>query len=109
MDIENNSPACPLCGRIMGRNGSMEEHHLIPKSLKGKETITLHKICHQKIHSVFTERELQRQFNNIETIKKHIEIKKFIKWVSKREPEYYIRNKDTKTVKLKKKEKRRRH
>jgi hypothetical protein len=27
---------------------SINEHHLIPKSKKGKDTVTLHTICHSK-------------------------------------------------------------
>ena len=48
---------CPLCNRELGTEW-IDEHHLIPKTFKGKETITLHRICHEKIHSTFSEREL---------------------------------------------------
>ena len=49
----------------------------------------LHKICHDKIHAVFTEMELKKHYNTIERLQQNEEIGRFIKWVRKREPEYY--------------------
>lgn len=49
----------------------------------------MHKICHDKIHAVFSETELKRFYNTIESLKDNEEIKKFISWVNKKEPEYY--------------------
>ena len=84
---------CPLCGRELGDKNNWNEHHLKPKSLGGKEVIALHYICHSKIHSVFTERELHNYYHTIKRLKEHPEIKKFIKWVSKKAPEYRDSNK----------------
>lgn len=71
---------------------SIDEHHLIPKTFKGKEKVKLHRVCHSKIHSVFTERELLNHYHTIERLISHVEIQKFIKWVSKKEPEFYTHN-----------------
>lgn len=79
---------CPLCNRELG-DVNIDEHHLIPKTFKGKETITLHKICHRKIHATFTERELAKRYSTIESIVQHPEIQKFIVWVQKKEPWFY--------------------
>ena len=79
---------CPLCNRELG-DVNIDEHHLIPKTFKGKETITLHKICHRKIHATFTERELAKRYSTIESIVQHPEIQKFIAWVQKKEPWFY--------------------
>ena len=49
----------------------------------------MHKICHDKIHAVFTEIELKRFYNTIESLQANDEIGRFIKWVRKKEPEYY--------------------
>ncbi len=104
---EQQKGICPICGRIMINGNSINEHHLVPKSLKGKDKIILHKICHQKIHSVFTERELFKEYKNIEKIKSHPEIQKFIKWIIKKKPTYYMKNKDTCERNEKRKAKRR--
>lgn len=79
---------CPLCERLLIIGPSVDKHHLIPKSLGGKEVVLIHKICHQKIHSLFSERELLKTYNSIEKIKNHEDMKKFIQWVQKKSPEY---------------------
>ena len=90
---------CVLCGRELGTSETTSKHHLIPKSKGGRysETILIHNICHQKIHSVFTEKELQQQYNTVEALKKHEAIQKFIKWVSKKNPDFYQSNKRMKS------------
>lgn len=86
---------CPICNREMNYlDGSCDEHHLTPKTFGGKIKILIHKVCHRKIHSIFTERELLTIYNNIDKILEHDEIKKFIKWVSKKEVSFYISSKD---------------
>jgi Mg2+ and Co2+ transporter CorA len=79
---------CPICQRELG-TVNVDEHHLVPKTFKGKDTVALHKICHRKIHATFTERELANYYNTIERILEHEEIQKFIKWVAKKSIDYY--------------------
>lgn len=85
-EIENE---CLLCGRQLAN--PCNRHHLLPlsKGGKGTTTVLLHKICHDKIHSVFTEMELKRHYNTIERLKQNEEIGNFIKWVVKKEPQFY--------------------
>lgn len=94
-DIEESY--CALCGRELAE--PYNRHHLIPLSKGGRNTptILLHKICHDKIHAVFTEMELKRFYHTMERIKHHEEMAKFIKWVRNKEPRYY-----DKSVKMKK-------
>ena len=87
---------CPICGREMIEGTSVNKHHFYPKCKGGKESEFLHKICHRKIHSVFTETELSKVYNNAESIKEHPEIQKFIKWVSKKDPCFYDGSKNIK-------------
>ena len=84
---------CPLCHRELGRK-NISKHHLIPKSQGGKhsEVIWLHNICHQKIHSLFTEKELKKHFYTIELLLEQEAIQTFVKWVVKKDPSYYERN-----------------
>ena len=81
---------CPLCGREMIEGPTVDLHHLIPRSKGGKETVLLHLVCHRKIHSLFTEKELARAYNTIEKLKENVEIQKFIEWVFKKPPEFVI-------------------
>lgn len=89
-----NSDNCPLCNRPLAK--SWDNHHLIPKAFKGTETVTLHKICHNKVHSVFTERELCSYYHTIDRITESEYIQAFIKWVSKKDPDFFEKTKDTK-------------
>ncbi len=83
---------CPICDREMWKGSSIDKHHFIPKCRGGKETEYLHKVCHRKIHSIWTEKELEKEFNDPNKIVLHDEIVKFIRFVSKKEPDYYDRN-----------------
>jgi len=73
---------CPVCGRL--HDDTMDEHHLIPKSKKGKETVTVHRVCHDKIHATFTNKELAKTFNTIKKIMENELMQNFAKWVSKK-------------------------
>lgn len=92
-----SSMKCPLCKRELIDGPSVDGHHLVPKTFGGKEVVILHKVCHHKIHSVFTERELLHDYNTIERLLQHEEIQKFVRWVRKKDPEYYDHSKDTNT------------
>ncbi len=97
MDVNN----CPICQRELIEGDSIDEHHLIPRTFKGKETIVLHKVCHRKLHSAITEREMLNFYNTVEALLEHPEIQKFVKWVSKKDPEYYSGSRETTTRKKK--------
>ena len=70
-------------------------HHLVPKSKKGRDVVRLHKICHNAIHAQFKEGELARTFNTIEMIKTNESIQKFIKWIAKKDPDFYEKTKQS--------------
>lgn len=83
---------CPICDREMWKGPSIDEHHFTPKCRGGKETKTLHRICHRKIHSIWTEKELEKEFNDPNKVCAHPEMIKFIAWVQKKEPDFYDKN-----------------
>lgn len=85
---------CGLCNRELGEV-LVEEHHLIPKMKKGKETEPIHRICHRKIHATFTEKELDIYYHTFERLREHEAMQKFIKWVSKKPSEYYSGSNET--------------
>lgn len=95
----NNLGPCPLCEAPMIEGPSLDKHHLVPKSRKGKKAELVHLTCHRKIHSVFDENTLAKFYNTWENLKAHSEIQKYIKWVRKRfarDPEFVDRHKETK-------------
>lgn len=81
---------CPLCGRMLGAE-NIDRHHLVPRKFKGKEQFALHKICHRKIHSAFTERELFKTLHTWEALRETEEIKTFVAWVANKPPGFYSR------------------
>ncbi len=89
---------CLICQRPLGNSKRISKHHLIPKSRGGKhtDTVLLHNICHQKIHSVFTEKELRDEFHTVEKLTEHEEMRKFIRWVAKKDINFYQKNKKLK-------------
>lgn len=95
MSIHNNSIICKICDREITDKSYWDEHHLIPKSKGGKysEKVKLHRICHEKIHSVWTEAELANTFNNVDSILSNQLMESFVKWVKKKPPEFYVKTK----------------
>lgn len=76
---------CPICQReMLVGHFSVDEHHLMPKCFGGKDKYYIHKICHQKIHSIWSERELKNYYHTWERILEHPDIQKFVSWVRKR-------------------------
>lgn len=94
---------CPLCTRTIGDPKNGNKHHLKPKSQGGKEDsiVVLHKICHDKIHSVFTNKALAKTYNTIERLLEDEGISKFVKWVKKKPPTFYDHSKRSKEWKSK--------
>jgi len=89
-DAPVTEAVCPLCGRPLGTI-NIDRHHLIPKSLKGREQFPIHKICHRKIHATFSERELLHAYHTWDALKGNADIAAFIEWVAKKPPEFYTR------------------
>lgn len=79
---------CPLCARELG-NVRVNEHHLIPRRYKGKETRRMHAICHRKIHATFTDKELRDHFHSFERMFECEEIRVFVEWVRGKPPHFY--------------------
>ena len=79
---------CPICSRELG-TVNVDRHHLIPKCHGGRDQFMVHKICHRKIHATFTEKELEKKFNNWEELRAHPMLQDFIAWVQKKSIDYY--------------------
>ena len=83
---------CELCGRTVNE---VTKHHLIPRTRhankKNKREFgrtevrtrlaLLCRPCHKQVHAVLTEKQLERNYNTLETLKAHEEIAKFIDWI----------------------------
>jgi hypothetical protein len=83
-------PVCPLCDRPIPA-AQQDEHHLIPKSRGGVQTVCLHRICHRQIHALFAESELERGFATIEALRQHPEMARFLQWVQRKPEDFFER------------------
>jgi 5-methylcytosine-specific restriction endonuclease McrA len=85
---------CEFCSRPIPVNVPQSVHHLIPRSKGGKNspTVILHHLCHKEIHITLSEAELARTYNNLEALREHPRLAKFISWVKKRPPEFLSRS-----------------
>jgi hypothetical protein len=87
---------CVICERELPEDPFYsDDHHLIPKSKKGKNVVRIHRLCHNKIHSMWSEKELADYYHTPERIRGHDEIIKFIKWFSKKPIDFYVKTKDS--------------
>ncbi|HTU13213.1 MAG TPA: HNH endonuclease [Allosphingosinicella sp.] len=81
------APTCFLCRRPLGRR--VEQHHPVPKSRGGRETVPVHPICHRTIHAVLTNAELARGFADAEKLRAHPEIATFLTWIAGKDPDFH--------------------
>lgn len=74
---------------------ALTDHHLVPRARHNKkvkrelgkdrnETADTCRPCHSQIHNLFTEKELEREYNTIEKLKAHPGVQKWIEWKRKR-------------------------
>ena len=88
----NSLGPCQICGRKMLSGESVDRHHWQPKSRGGNAAEYLHRICHRKLHSLFTNKELNTDFTSPEAVRQHPEMRKFITWVRRQPPEVVMRH-----------------
>ncbi len=77
---------------------SVDRHHFIPKSQGGTadDWQWVHRICHRKLHSLFTDQELAELYSTPQAIHAHPQMASFIKWVRRKSPEFYSRSRTAK-------------
>lgn len=92
---------CSLCGR---RVSELTKHHLIPrtrhKNKRNKRvferaevrsrTVDVCRPCHKNIHAVLTNKELEREYNTLEALQAHPDIRRFSDWVASKPVDAYI-------------------
>jgi hypothetical protein len=74
---------CPLCERP---NLSPSDHHLVPKSRGGKETLAICRDCHRAVHALFTNKELEKQYHTVESLLEHVELRKMLAFIARQDP-----------------------
>lgn len=92
-DTSDADPVCPLCLRPIPAEVPQSRHHLVPKLKGGKggTTVLLHDICHREIHAALTEAEIARDYADIDALRTHPRIARFVAWVARRPPAFRSR------------------
>ena len=87
---ESDTPAtvalCWLCDRPIGK--TIVWHHPVPKSRGGRDVVTMHPICQQTLIANFTNTELQRHAMDVDALLANPNVRKFVDWVAKKEPDF---------------------
>lgn len=68
---------------------SVDRHHFLPRAEGGREAAPVHRICHRKLHALWSERELARLYATPEAILGHPEIQRFVRWLRRKPPEFW--------------------
>jgi hypothetical protein len=84
---------CPICGRPMVAGEAVDRHHWQPRSQGGREAQPLHLICHRKLHSLFSEKELATTYATPAAVRQHPQMQAFIRWVRRQPPGLVARHK----------------
>ncbi len=89
-DRDNDAPltveVCWLCSRPTGQ--TIIWHHPVPKSRGGRDVVPMHSICQQTLVAHFTNSELQRHGMDVEALLTNPNVRKFVDWVAKKDPDF---------------------
>lgn len=77
---------CWLCGRSTGK--TIVWHHPVPKSRGGRDVVPMHAICQQTLIANFTNSELQRHGTDVGALLADPNVRKFVDWVAKKDPDF---------------------
>jgi hypothetical protein len=79
--------SCWLCGRPLGNR--VQRYHPVLKAKRGRETVSVHPICHRAIHANFTNAELARTRGSREALLADPTIARFVQWVADKPPDFH--------------------
>jgi hypothetical protein len=89
---EDNAPPpakpCWFCQRPLGEN--VDAYHPVPKSKGGRAVVSVHPICNQTIHANFTNAQLARIGEDVEALRNHEAMAKFLTWVEGKDPDFFV-------------------
>src|SRR5689334_9888864 len=83
---------CGLCGReVPGRMITL--HHLTPKQKGGKaeHRTPLCSPCHKQLHATFSNTDLARTYDSIESLRAAMPLQPFLRWIRKQKPDRNFR------------------
>jgi hypothetical protein len=81
---------CELCERPVDR---LTVHHLIPQQKGGQDgpRAEVCPACHRQIHVLYDNARLARELNCLERLKDEPDMRRFLSWVRKQDPNARIK------------------
>ena len=78
---------CPLCDR----KAAGSNHHLVPKCRGGasKELICID--CHEAIHALFSNKQLESEFDSVDSLLSDDTFRKTVKFISRQDPTRHVK------------------
>jgi len=73
---------CPICRREVPE-AYLEKHHLVPRAKQGKDTVFLCCDCGDQLHKLFTNKELEKELNELAKLLANEKVRKWVKWIRK--------------------------
>ena len=88
---DQTADICPLCGRPIPPEAKSSRHHLTPRLKGGTHlgTVRLHQICHSAIHARFSEAEIAKRLQNVDSLRSDPELAAFVAWVASKPPGFH--------------------
>lgn len=81
--VDRSERDCPLCERPMFH---ASDHHLVPKSRGGKRTALICSDCHSAIHALFTNKELERDYETVGSLLSDPRFCRALAFIKKQDP-----------------------
>jgi hypothetical protein len=108
--MPDDAPRCELCQRAVPER---EKHHLIPRTRhrnkKNKKDFDRDEVkgrlawlcpaCHDQVHALLTEKELERHYNTLPDLAGHPQLARFVRWVRKRPAAQSVRTRASRAQK----------
>ncbi len=87
--IDDRDFHCPICKRLTPPEYT-EKHHLKTKQRGGKETEKVCVNCGDMLHQIFTNKQLDREYDTIEKILTHRDIQEWIRFIQKKPDSFSV-------------------
>lgn len=81
--IDPEPDPCPLCTRP---NFFPSDHHMVPKSRGGRSTQTICRDCHKAVHSLFSNKQLEKVYHTVDALLAHEGFAKMMAFLQKQDP-----------------------
>jgi 5-methylcytosine-specific restriction protein A len=83
---------CSLCQRFIPGH-LITLHHLKPKSRGGtaEHCTPLCKPCHKQLHATYSNKELDRELDSLESLRQAEQLQPFLAWIRKQKPDRNFR------------------